>query len=46
MQAVVRDLGIKKKSHATPCAIAMPPTCWSPGLTCLSSSKSLAMSAS
>jgi integrase len=30
MQAVVQQLGIKKKSHATPCATAMPPTCWRP----------------
>lgn len=36
MQTVIRHLGIKEKSHATPCAIAMPHTCWRPGLTCLS----------
>jgi integrase len=32
MKAVVTQLGIKKKFHATPCATAMPPICWSPGL--------------
>jgi len=45
MQSVVQHLCIKK-SHATPCATAMPPTCWKPGLICLSCSRSLAMSAS
>ena len=32
MKAVVRQLGIKKKFHATPCGTAMPPICWSPEL--------------
>jgi len=30
MKAVVRQLGIKKKFHATPCATVMPPICWNP----------------
>lgn len=30
MKAVIRQLGIKKKFHATPCATAMPPICWNP----------------
>ena len=46
MKTVVQELGIKKKSHATLCATAMPPTCWKPGLICLSCNRSLAMSAS
>lgn len=28
MKAVVRQLGIKKKFHATPCVTVMPPICW------------------
>jgi integrase len=28
MKAVVEQLGIKKKSHAIPCATATPPICW------------------
>ena len=30
MKAVVRQLGIKKKFHATPCATVMPRICWNP----------------
>ena len=30
MKAVVRQLGIKKKFHATPCATVMQPICWNP----------------
>lgn len=33
MKAVVNQLGIKKKSHATRCATVMPPICWNPALT-------------
>lgn len=33
MKAVVKQLRIKKKSHATLCATAMRPICWNPGLT-------------
>lgn len=32
MKAVVTQLGIKKKLHATPCAIVLQPICWKPGL--------------
>ncbi len=28
MKAVVRELNIKKKSHAIPCVTVMPPICW------------------
>lgn len=45
MKAVVKQLGIKKKSHATPCATAMPPICWKPGSTLLSCNRLWAMSA-
>ena len=31
MKRVVGQLGIKKKSHAIPCATVMPPICWKPG---------------
>lgn len=30
MKAVVRQLCIKKKFHAIPCATVMPPICWNP----------------
>ena len=33
MKAVVNQLGIKKRSHATLCATAMLPICWNLGLT-------------
>jgi site-specific recombinase XerD len=33
MKVVVNQLGIKKRSHATPFATVMPPICWNPGLT-------------
>ena len=33
MKTVVRQLNIKKKSHAIPCVTAMPPICWKQGLT-------------
>lgn len=39
MKAVVRQLGIKKKFHATPCAIVTPPICWNPGSIWSNSSK-------
>jgi integrase len=32
MKTVVRQLNIKKKSHAIPCATAMPLICWKQGL--------------
>lgn len=35
MKAVVRQLDIKKKYHAIPCATAMPPICWKQVLTLL-----------
>jgi hypothetical protein len=46
MKAVVTQLGIKKKYHATPCATAMPPICWNPGSIWSNSNRSLGMSAS
>jgi integrase/recombinase XerD len=46
MRAVTRDLGIKKKSHATLCAIATQRTCWKQALIFLNYRKSSAMSAS
>jgi site-specific recombinase XerD len=32
MKTVVRQLNIKKKSHAIPCATALPPICWKQAL--------------
>ena len=32
MKAVVKQLGIKKRFHATHCATVMRPICWNPGL--------------
>ena len=46
MKAVVKQLGIKKKSHATHCATVMQPICWNPALIWLNSSRSWVMSAS
>jgi integrase len=46
MKAVVTQLGIKKKFHATPCGTAMPRICWNPGSIWSNSSRSLGMSAS
>ncbi|MFO8163779.1 MAG: site-specific integrase [Desulfatiglandales bacterium] len=45
MKKVVGQLGIKKKFPATPCATAMPPTCWKPGSISLNCKRSWAMSA-
>jgi integrase/recombinase XerD len=45
MKAVVKQLGIKKKSHAIPCATAMPPICWKPGSISSSCNRSWIMSA-
>jgi len=46
MKAVVRNIGIKKKSRAIPCATAMRPICLRQGLILLNSNRSWAMSAS
>jgi integrase/recombinase XerD len=46
IKLVVKQLGIKKKSHAIPFATAMRPICSNPGLTWSNSSRSWAMSAS
>jgi integrase len=32
MKAVVQQIGIKKKSHVTPCVTVMPRICWRPAL--------------
>ena len=44
MKTVVHQIGIKKKSHAIPYAIAMLPICWRQGLILLNYNKSWAMS--
>jgi site-specific recombinase XerD len=46
MKAVVRQLGIKKKFHATPCGIVTLPICWNPGSIWSNSRKFWGMSAS
>lgn len=46
MKAVVEQLGIKKKSPATPCATATPPICWKLASISLSCNRSWAMSVS
>jgi len=46
IQAVVKQLGLKKKSHAIPYVTATPPTCWRPESICLNYNISLAMSVS
>lgn len=46
MKAVVEQLGIKKKSHAIPCATATPPICWKRASISLNCNRSWAMSAS
>ena len=46
MKAVVEEIGIKKKSHAIPCATVTQLICWRQGLISLNYNKSWAMSAS
>jgi len=45
MKSVVKQLGIKKKFRATPCATVMPPICWKPESISLNCKRSWAMSA-
>ncbi len=46
MKAVIKQLGIKKKSPATPCVTATQPICWRLGLISLNYKRSWAMSVS